>query len=139
MFEKTVIVPELRRQLAPPFAWLDRRFLFDDYLGRLSPKENLLYLFLVLAADCDGLSFYSYDRICQLLKFTVEDYIEAREGLLQKQLIAFDGRQFQILALPRREVITIPRPGKGAESEKDALALAEIFTRLADQKQKHQR
>ena len=139
MFEKTVIVPELRRQLAPPFAWLDRRFLFDDYLGRLSPKENLLYLFLVLAADCDGLSFYSYDRICQRLKFTVDDYIGAREGLLQKQLIAFDGRQFQLLALPRREVIIIPGPGKVSEAEKDGLALAEIFTRLADQKQKHQR
>ena len=147
MFEKNLIVPELRRQLAPPFAWLDRRFLFDDYLGRSSPKENLLYLFLALAADRDGLSFYSYDRICQLLKFTVDDYIEAREGLLGKELIAFDGRQFQLLALPRRDVITIPGAGKGSEpvkgpapdgSEKDGLALAAIFTRLADQKQNQQ-
>ena len=147
MFEKNLIVPELKRQLAPPFAWLDRRFLFDDYLGRLSPKENLLYFFLALAADRDGLSFYSYDRICQLLKFTVDDYIEARKGLLGKQLIAFDGRQFQVLALPGREVITIARPGKGSKpvngpapdgSEKDGLALAAIFTRLADQKQNQQ-
>ena len=147
MFEKNLIVPELKRQLAPPFAWLDRRFLFDDYLGRLSPKENLLYFFLALAADRDGLSFYSYDRICQLLKFTVDDYIEAREGLLGKQLIAFDGRQFQVLALPRREVITIAGAGKGSEpvtgpapdgSEKDGLALAAIFARLADQKPNQQ-
>ncbi len=138
MFTKTVIVPQRRRQLVPPFAWVDRRFLFDGYLSRLSPKENLLYFFLVVAADRDGLSFYSYDRICQLLKLSVDDYIQARDGLIEKQLIAFDGCQFQVLALPRREIIKIPRPREIAESEKDAHALCEIFARLAQQKEKPQ-
>jgi len=112
MLRRTLIVPELRRQIAPPFAWVDRRFLFDGYLSRLSSKATLLYFFLVLAADRDGLSFYSYDRICQLLQFTVEDYIEARDGLIQKQLIAFDGRQFQVLALPRRDILRVRKPPK---------------------------
>lgn len=136
MFTKSVIDPELRRQLAPPFAWVDRRFLFDGYLSRLSPKENLLYLFLVLVADRDGLSFYSYDRICQLLKLSVDDYIESRDGLIAKKLIAFDGRQFQVLALPRREILKIPRPREVSESENDAVALSEIFRRLAQEKEK---
>jgi len=43
----------------------DRRFLFNGFLSGLSHQESLLYLFLVLAADRDGLSFFSYDKICQ--------------------------------------------------------------------------
>jgi len=136
MFEKSVIVPERRRQFAPPFAWVDRRFHFDGFLERSSQKENLLYFFLVLAADRDGLSFYSYDRICQLLRLTVDDYIEARDGLIGKKLIAFDGRQFQVLTLLRREVLKISRPGEFSEAEKDARSLSEIFERLTQQKQK---
>jgi hypothetical protein len=145
MFTKSVIVPELRRRLTPPFAWVDRRFLFDGYLGRLSPKENLLYFFLVLVADRDGLSFYSYDRICELLQFTVDDYIRARNGLIKKELIAFDGRQFQVLDLPRREILRMPGAGKVAEqlkgpvvdgSNKEAQALSEILARLAQKKEK---
>jgi hypothetical protein len=100
MISKTMILPERKRVLTPPFAWIDRRFLFNGFLAALSPHENLLYFFLVLAADRDGLSFYSYDRICQVLTLTVDDYIQARNGLIDKGLIAFDGRQFQVLALP---------------------------------------
>ena len=138
MIEKSVIIAERRRTLAPPFAWVDRRFLFDGYMSHLSQKENLFYFFLVLAADRDGLSFYSYDRICQRLKLTVDDYIEARDRLIKKQLIAFDGCQFQVLSLPRREIIKIARPTEMAEPVKgpapdgaknDAHALCEIFTR----------
>lgn len=100
MNRTALILPERKRTLAPPFAWIDRRFLFHGFLAGLLPHENLLYFFLVLAADRDGLSFYSYDKICQLLEFTADDYIAARNGLIDAGLIAFDGRQFQVLALP---------------------------------------
>ena len=100
MISKTMIMPERKRVLTPPFAWIDRRFLFNGFFAALSPHENLLYFFLVLAADRDGLSFYNYDKICQVLTLTVDDYIKARNGLIDKGLIAFDGRQFQVLALP---------------------------------------
>jgi hypothetical protein len=35
-----------------------------------------------------------------VLTLTVDDYIQARNGLIDKGLIAFDGRQFQVLGLP---------------------------------------
>jgi hypothetical protein len=35
------------------------------------------------------------------VKLDVDDYIQARNGLIDKTLIAFDGRQFQLLALPK--------------------------------------
>jgi hypothetical protein len=60
----------------------------------------LLYFFLVLVSDRLGLSFYSYDAICSLLQLSVDDYIGARDGLMEKDLIAFDGTLFQVLDLP---------------------------------------
>ncbi|UCE08544.1 MAG: hypothetical protein JSW07_11185 [bacterium] len=130
MVSKSLIQPELRRVLAPPFAWIDRHFLFDGFLAHLSQGENLLYFFLTLAADRDGLSFYRYDKICQLLQLSVDDYIWARDGLLQKKLIAFDGQQFQLLRLPHRQSKFIKQPDRINEVK----SLAEIFSVLAEQK-----
>jgi len=66
----------------------------------LQQKELLLYLFLVAVCDRHGLSFYRYDSICSLLQITVEQYIAARDALIEKELIAFDGTLFQVLDLP---------------------------------------
>jgi hypothetical protein len=132
---KSLIIPELRRVLKPPFAWIDRRFLLNGFLAALSHQENLLYFFLILVADRDGLSFYSYDKICQLLQLDVDDYIQARNGLIEKQLIAYDGHQFQVLALPERQQSspTLIRPTP--KRVNDVQSLADIFARLAQQPQ----
>lgn len=141
MLAKTLILPARRRVLGPPFAWIDRRFLLNGFLAALSHHENLLYFFLVLAADREGLSFYGYDKICQLLQLAVDDYIQARNGLIDKGLIAFDGRQFQVLALPQCHVA-----GRGVASQArvdrsgcDAEALANIFARLTSEGAAHER
>jgi hypothetical protein len=68
----------------------------------LTHHELLLYVFLVLVADRNGLSYYSYDKICILLKITLDDYIIARDGLIEKDLIAFNGHLFQVLSLPKQ-------------------------------------
>jgi hypothetical protein len=59
-------------------------------------------VFLVLAADRSGISFYSYERICSLLEIDTDQYIEARNGLIDKDLLAFDGTRFQVLSLPAK-------------------------------------
>jgi hypothetical protein len=130
MVTKSLIIPERRRVLKPPFAWIDRQFLFHGLLAELSWQENLLYLFLILVADRDGLSFYSYDKICQLLQFEVDDYIQARNGLTQRQLIAYDGRQFQVLALPQRQQRSPTTVKLKPARVNDVQSLAEIFSRL---------
>jgi hypothetical protein len=61
-------------------------------------------MFLVIVADRNGLSYYSYDKICTLLKITVDDYIVARDALIEKDLIGFDGHLFQVLSLPDQPV-----------------------------------
>lgn len=129
MVSKSLINPEKKRVLTPPFAWIDRRFLFNGFLAELGPQENLLYFFLVLVADRDGLSYYSYDKICQLLTLDVDDYIQARNGLIEKDLIAFDGRQFQLLVLPVRHKSLQSK--RISREQKDAQSLADIFSRFA--------
>jgi hypothetical protein len=131
MKSKSLILPERQRVLAPPFAWVDRRFLLNGFLAALTPQENLLYFFLVLAADRDGLSFYNYDKICQLLTLDVDDYIQARNGLIDRKLIAFDGRQFQVLALPNIPVQSAPPHVRERETEREAQVLEDVLARFA--------
>jgi len=100
MITKKILNPDRIRQIRGGFSFIPHRFLTDGFLKNLSQCELLLYIFLVLAADRRGLSFYSDDRICSLLQLGVEQYIEARHGLIKKDLIAFDGTFFQVLELP---------------------------------------
>ena len=104
MITKKILNPDRIRHIDGGFSFIPHRFLADGFLKSLSPPELLLYIFLVLAADRYGLSFYSYDRICSFLHLSVEQYIEARDGLIKKDLIAFDGTFFQVLELPATPV-----------------------------------
>ena len=100
MITKKVLVADRIRRIDGGFSFIPHRFLTDGFLKALSQQELLLYIFLVMAADRYGLSFYSYDRICSLLRMTLEQYSAARDGLIEKDLIAFDGTLFQVLSLP---------------------------------------
>lgn len=100
MIKKRILNPDRIRQIKGGFSFVPHRFLTDGFLAALEPAEALLYLFLILAADRNGLSFYAYDAICNLLKLPLEHYIQARDGLIAKDLIAFDGTIFQVLELP---------------------------------------
>jgi hypothetical protein len=92
----------VRRTAGQSFAFIPHRFLRHGFFVSLHPDQLRLYLFLVLAADRNGISFYHYDSICSLLECTLEDYVVARNALIHKDLIAFDGSRFQVLSLPDR-------------------------------------
>jgi len=104
MIRKKILNRDRVRGINGGFSYIPHRFLTDGFLSSLSQKELLLYLFLVLVSDRYGLSFYSYDSICSLLQLTPGQYIEAREGLMEKNLIAFDGSLFQVLDLPSKPI-----------------------------------
>jgi hypothetical protein len=99
MIKKRILNPQRIRRIEAGFSFIPHRFLTEGFLASLQQKELLLYLFLVLASDRHGLSFYSYDAICSLLQLSVDEYIEARNALIGKDLIAFDGSLFQVLEL----------------------------------------
>jgi hypothetical protein len=92
------------------FAFLPHRFLREGFFASLSPDQLRLYLLLVLAADRNGLSFYHYDSICSLLELSLERYLPARNALIDKDLIAFDGTRFQVLSLPDKPRFDNPAP-----------------------------
>ena len=100
MISKRILNPGRIRQINGGFSYIPHRFLTDGFLALLDQKEILLYLFLILVSDRHGLSYYSYDMICSLIQLTLDEYIEARDGLLKKDLISFDGKIFQVLDLP---------------------------------------
>ena len=102
MIKKKVLDPNRIRCIEHGFSFIPHRFLTDGFLSFLDQKELLLYFFLVLVSDRQGLSFYSYDAICSLLQLTVDDYIRARDALIEKDLIASDGTLFQVLDLPAK-------------------------------------
>lgn len=94
------------RAINGSFAFLEHRFLRKGFWESLSYHELLLYIFLVMVSDQNGLSYYGYEKICRILKVHLNQYIDARDGLLDKDLIRFDGRLFQVLSLPERPVIS---------------------------------
>jgi hypothetical protein len=100
MVTKKVLNPNRVRRIEGGFSFIPHRFLTDGFLSSLTQKEILLYFFLILASDRCGLSFYCYDAICALLQISLDQYIEARDSLIRKDLIAFDGTLFQVLGLP---------------------------------------
>ena len=104
MIEKTILCPERLRKIQGSFAFVEHRFLRDGFWVSLFHDELLLYLLLVMAADRLGISYYGYDKLCTLLCIPVDEYIVARNALIDKDLIAFDGRLFQVLSLPPKPV-----------------------------------
>lgn len=102
MITKAPLDQDRVRKIAGSFAFVEHRFLRSGFFSVLTHHELLLYVFLVLVADRNGLSYYSYDKICILLKITLDDYIIARDGLIEKDLIAFNGHLFQVLSLPKQ-------------------------------------
>jgi hypothetical protein len=100
MVRKRILNPDRVRRIKGGFSFIPHRFVTDGFLSSLSAPELLLYLFLVTVSDRYGLSFYSSRSICSLLHMTSENYQNARQGLIEKDLIDFDGTVFQVLELP---------------------------------------
>ena len=127
MISKQPILPERIRKISGSFSWIDHRILTDGFLTSMSRDEIVLYFFLVLVGDKNGVSFYSYDKICQLLKIELDDYIQARNLLLKRSLIAFQQGRFQVLELPRQKA-QLNEPQRGDEFR----SLKRIFQTLME-------
>ncbi len=117
MIKKKILNPARVRRIAGGFSFIPHRFLKDGFFASLNQRELLLYLFLVVASDRNGLSYYAYDSICTLLEMSLDEYIGSRNGLIEKDLVAFDGTLYQVLELPREPVIT-SKPKKVANPKR---------------------
>ncbi len=126
MIPKRILVPQrLRRPPATGWSWVDRRFLREhgDYLSR---EALLLYWFLAAVADRHGLSFYSDHTLTSRLRLARPVLEQAREELLDRDLIAHQLPLIQVLSLPAPGVSRRPEPGQGL------IRLGDLFRQITD-------
>src|SRR5262245_15143959 len=115
MIEKSPLSLKRARKITASFASSNHRFFAVGFGTSLSHHEVLLYVFLVLVADRNGLSYYGFDKICGLLQLSLDEYLLARNALIKKDLIAFDGHLFQVLSLPPHPVCQPATPLRDAQ------------------------
>ncbi len=82
--------PHRVRRIEKSFAWIDHRLLRNGYLQVMSHHDQGLYLFLVLAADRHGVSFYRKEKIGDSVGLTFAEFEVARDRLIDLGLIAFE-------------------------------------------------
>lgn len=96
-----ILKPDRIRQRRGSFGWIEHRFVREGYLEGLRDPEALLYFFLSIVADQRGISFYSPDRIRQLLGIPYAHTLQgAIDELISRDLLAYSSGIFQILDLP---------------------------------------
>lgn len=87
---------------ATSYGIVDRKLLFDRYLHRMSLEGMALYLFLVLAADREGRSYYGNRTIGEILRLSPVSLAAARAGLIAAGLIVYRAPNWWVkgLSLP---------------------------------------
>ena len=91
------VAPTRVRTLPRHFAWLDHRL--RERLRELSLEEIALLVFLHLAADQHGLSFWADATIAKKLGLREGDIRHARAQLVGQGLIAYRSPLYQLLPL----------------------------------------
>jgi hypothetical protein len=121
--KRILLADRLRRPPATGWSWVDRRFLREhgDYLSR---DATLLYLFLAAVADRQGLSFHSDNTLCSRLHLSPSALQQARQELLDRDLIAHQLPLVQVLSLPAATVSRRVEPGQGL------MQLGDVFRHL---------
>ena len=101
--------PDRRRSIRGTFSWIDHRFLREGFNEGLTRLEKLLYFVLVAVSNQDGVSFYSDARLAELLDARFpHELVSARNELVARDMIAYEGGVYQVLDLPAGS----PRKGR---------------------------
>jgi hypothetical protein len=129
-------VPDRVRRIDPGgFAFVPNRFLRDGFFAALTSEERSLYFLLLLAGDRNGVSYYHYDSLCSILEVPLDTYLAARNALIDKDLVAFDGTRFQVLSLPERpatKAVEPPRHPRADDPPREASIRQQILSALRD-------
>lgn len=122
LISKKPIRPDCIRKITGSFSWIDHRIILEGFILSMSQHEILLYFFLVLVGDKNGVSFYIYDKICRFLKISPDDYARARNRLIERNLVAYEQGRFQVLQVPPKRYFFTDSPRGG-----QPLSLGQIF------------
>ena len=132
---KQPIIPDRVRKIDGGFSFIPHAFVTQRFFTSLNQHQLLLYFLLVLVGDRQGLSYYSQDRLCSMLRMNLDDLITARNGLIEKSLIAFDGFMFQVLSLPDKPLISPPKALTTREDfeSRDPFTIRQIISQSMDE------
>jgi hypothetical protein len=93
--------PDRIRSIRGSFSWIDHRFLRQGFDQGLTRLEKLLYFVLIAVSNRDGVSFYSDERLVEMLEIRhLHELTGARDELIARGLIAFEEGLYQVLDLP---------------------------------------
>jgi hypothetical protein len=127
-----ILVPaRLRRPPVTGWSWMDRLFV-REHMAHLSREAVLLYFFLAAVADKHGMSFYGDGTLATLLRMTLPALIQARNELLDRDLIAHQARLTQVLSLLPPSQRRRSEPGGGL------MQLGDILRRAVEQAHSNQ-
>ena len=97
---KQPVDPDRILTMPRPFAPLNRQLVYGKHVRYMSPEQIALYAFLECVSDPEGLSYYSDDRICELLHFSLSGLLQAREHLIDAGCLLYRKPIYQLLNLP---------------------------------------
>jgi hypothetical protein len=83
--------PKNIRKIKSSFAWINHHLMRNGFLEIMTHQDMALYLFLILAADKNGVSFYRKEKICQAVSLDYSQFEIAKDRLVNMNLIAFEG------------------------------------------------
>lgn len=128
---KKLLHPKRRRSIPRSgFSWLDRRFVTQGFAAESPQHELLLYLFLCVVADHQGLSFYSDRRLGQILKISNNNLDRARRGLEKRDLVLYRYPLYQVLSLPDEPAGLTPQPPSPTKPSARPASIGDIIERL---------
>ena len=82
--------PQNIRNIKGSFAWIDHRLVRNGFVETMTHPDMVLYLFLVLVADKNGVSFYRKEKICEAVSLDFSQFEIAKDRLVSMNLIAFE-------------------------------------------------
>jgi hypothetical protein len=90
------------RKIKGGFAWIDRQYLHSGWIYGCDAVEQLVYYWLILASNEQGVSFYRSEKAAGILQLNVQKMRDAQETLIRLGLIAKQENIIQVLELPQQ-------------------------------------
>ena len=101
--------PQRIRNIKGSFAWIDHRIMRNGFMETMTHQDIALYLFFILVADKNGVSFYRKEKICQAVSLDFSRFEIAKDRLINMKLIAFESYSvlspngyYQVLPIERK-------------------------------------
>ena len=120
--------PELQRRPEGAFGWLPAGLLHDRWLAEVGPYAIAVLALLALAADRRGASFFSRDRMAQVLGMTRHEVDLGLQRLLDAALV--DHRPWRPGGRDGVWQLLPPPPRQRAARAHRALSAADVLRSL---------